>query len=272
MLVDFGADDRRGAERLPERHVRLPGGRARGLGPPRPAPPGAGRGLRRARVPEHARRRRRVQREDGRRRASRSASPTGPARSPGPSFENDPNNLIAWNLQAGAGARVLRRPARRRARPDRLDDDEQANVTGYQIRQGGQRRPGPSRSSRRPEHGASGYGFVDSPLAANQTGLLRRLRRDERRRRAPHRSGSATPYSSATPGNVKKVGGNGAFATIQAAINAATDPNSVVWVTPGTYASFTIGATAVPSNLRILGDDDDRTGRSSRPRTVRSRS
>ena len=26
-------------------------------------------------------------------------------------------------------------------------------------------------------------------------------------------------------------------------------------MTPGTYASFTIGATAVPSNLRILGDD-----------------
>ena len=84
-------------------------------------------------------------------------------------------------------------------------------------------------------------------------------------------TGSATPYSSATPGNVKKVGGNGAFATIQAAINAATDPNSVVWVTPGTYASFTIGATAVPSNLRILGDGD-RPGRSSRRRTARSRS
>jgi hypothetical protein len=49
-------------------------------------------------------------------------------------------------------------------------------------------------------------------------------------------------------------GGNGLFSEIQSVINAATDANSVVWVIPGNYDSFTIGGTAVPSNLRILGD------------------
>jgi hypothetical protein len=64
---------------------------------------------------------------------------------------------------------------------------------------------------------------------------------------------TATPYSASPPPNVYKVGGNGPFGSIQSAINAATAANSVVWVTPGTYAAFSIGPSA-PQNLHVVGD------------------
>ena len=81
MVVEPLGDDRRGAERPPERHVRLPVGRACRLGPARPPAQRPGGRLRRARVPQHAGRRRSLQREDRRGRTFRSASRTGPARS-----------------------------------------------------------------------------------------------------------------------------------------------------------------------------------------------
>src|SRR5262249_20804624 len=88
------------------------------------------------------------------------------------------------------------------------------------------------------------YGISNAPLAANQQYFFTLYGKLTHDALVPLASGSTTPYSSALPGNVRKVGGDGAFATIQAAINASSDSNSIVWVTPGTYGSFTIGATA----------------------------
>ena len=171
----------------------------------------------------------------------------------GPSFENDLHGLITWNLQGGpplVGFVVL--PGAELAEVTWATGSD-ANVTSYQLFRAFSA-AGPFFLRTTQTAPAPGYGFVDAPLAPNQPVFYALYALMSQAELVFLASGSATPYSTATPGNVKKVGGNGAFSTIQAAINAATDPNSVVWVTPGNYDSFTIGATALPSNLRILGD------------------
>ena len=59
--------------------------------------------------------------------------------------------------------------------------------------------------------------------------------------------------SPAPPANVLTVGAHGAFADIGAAIGAATSPDTIVRVAPGSYPAFSIGASA-PYGLRVTGD------------------
>jgi hypothetical protein len=170
----------------------------------------------------------------------------------GPSFENDPNNLITWNLQAPpAIASFTVIPGAELAQIVWHMTSE-AGVVGYQIRRAGNA-AGPFPVVLSSGAGVLDYGMVDQPLAANQPAFYLLYASMAGGESMLLGSGSTTPYSAAPPPNVYKVGGGGAFATIQDAINAATAPSSVVWVTPGTYASFSIGASA-PSNLHILGD------------------
>jgi hypothetical protein len=170
----------------------------------------------------------------------------------GPTFEDDPNSLIAWNLQAGPTlASFFVVPGAELAEIV-WHTTSSANVTGYQVRRANAA-AGPFSIFLTTPNIGNNYGFIDSPLPANQAVFYAGYAVMSGGEVLLIGTGSATPYSLATPANVKKVGGGSAFSDIQSAINAATDPNSIVWVTPGNYDSFTIGATA-PSNLRILGD------------------
>ena len=175
----------------------------------------------------------------------------------GPSFESDPGNQISWNPpEASVLAQFAVAPGAGLAEVSWRTSSE-VDLAGFEIQRAtSQAGPWTSVFST-PVLGPMGwqYGTADAPLTAGQTyfyTLYAKLTHDALVALA---SGSTVPYSSATPANVKTVGANGQFTTIQAAINAASDPNSVVRIMPGTYAPFTIGAGAVPSNLRILGDD-----------------
>ncbi|QDU69526.1 hypothetical protein [Engelhardtia mirabilis] len=99
--------------------------------------------------------------------------------------------------------------------------------------------------------GVGSYAAVDAPLAADTEVFYRLL---ERRTDGFVRllgEDAALPYSAATPANVRTVGPTGEFATIQAAIDAATSPFTVISVAPGTYPSFSIVSPTVLS-LSIL--------------------
>jgi hypothetical protein len=170
----------------------------------------------------------------------------------GPSFEKDPAGLVTWNVQAAPPLSSFQVQPGAELAEVTWTTTSDANVVNYQIfRAFSAAGPFALRETQFP---GPGYGYVDLPLAANQPVFYALYSLMTQGELLLLGSGSTTPYSSATPGNIKKVGGNGTFATIQAAIAAATDANSIVWVTPGNYDSFTIGATAVPANLRILGD------------------
>jgi hypothetical protein len=175
----------------------------------------------------------------------------------GPSFENDPLSQIAWNPpEASVLAQFSVQPGAELAEVTWRTSAE-VDLAGFEIQRATSQAGPFTTVFTTPVLGPIGwqYGIADAPLAANQIyfyTLYAKLTHDALVVLA---SGSTTPYGSGPPANVKKVGGDGTYSTIQAAINAATDPNSVVWVTPGTYPSFTIGAAAVPSNLRILADD-----------------
>ncbi len=64
---------------------------------------------------------------------------------------------------------------------------------------------------------------------------------------------SATPFSAAPPANLLTVSSGGPFTTIQAAVTAATLPNTVIRVSPGTYPSFTVNNPPV-GLLKIVGN------------------
>jgi len=53
---------------------------------------------------------------------------------------------------------------------------------------------------------------------------------------------TATAYSAAMPSTVLTVGPSGTFATLQAAVDAATGPANALFIEAGTYAPFTIAA------------------------------
>ena len=64
---------------------------------------------------------------------------------------------------------------------------------------------------------------------------------------------SATPWSNALPDNIVRVGPNGTQSTIQAAIDAATGPKTMLLVEPGIFAPFTIDGASLNGNLIIAG-------------------
>jgi hypothetical protein len=169
----------------------------------------------------------------------------------GPSFEDDPNGLITWNTQtAPVLASFSAFPG-----PDLVHlvwhMTSQAGVASYTVRRAASQ-AGPYAVAVTLPAAGNDYGAPDQPLVPNQPKFYLLYAVMSGGDSMLLGSGSATPYSSAPPPNVYRVGGGGPFATIQAAINAATDPSSVVQVMPGTYAAFTIGAAA-PANLHVLG-------------------
>jgi hypothetical protein len=169
----------------------------------------------------------------------------------GPAFEDDPSGLVGWNLQAPpALASFAAIPGADLAEIVWHMLNE-TGTTSYHVRRGSSA-GGPFPVAFTVSPGGMDYGMIDQPLAAGQAKFYLLYANLSGGESVLLGSGSATPYSSAPPPNVLKVA-SGAFSSIQAAINAATAPNSVVWVTPGVYPAFSVGASA-PSNLHILGD------------------
>ena len=169
----------------------------------------------------------------------------------GPAFESDPNNLIAWNPPQQTALTFSAQPGAELSEIT-WTVSTFVDYAGFSLRRA-TNPGGPFVELRTSTAVSSFYACVDMPLVPNLTHYY------ELHEQLTHgawvlvATGTTIPYSSAPPPNVYKVGGGGPFVTIQAAVAAATHPDSVVWVTPGTYAPFTVGAAA-PSNLRILGD------------------
>ena len=102
--------------------------------------------------------------------------------------------------------------------------------------------------------GPGAYQFVDGSLTA---GFEQHYRLSERLTHGPLRTlkeDSATPYGTDPPTNLVTVGAGGAFADIQAAIQAlpSTGEGFVV-VQPGTYASFVV-SPAAGQDVHVLAD------------------
>ena len=100
--------------------------------------------------------------------------------------------------------------------------------------------------------GPSAYGFLDQPLAED---VPVHYRLSERLLHGPVNvlaTALAVPYDADVPAVYRDVGGAGPFATIQAAIDSASAPLTVVRVAPGTYAPFSIDAP--PGNVHVIGD------------------
>jgi hypothetical protein len=169
----------------------------------------------------------------------------------GASFENDPGNLIAWNPPQQTSLSFLVEPGAE------LTEITWSSVTlvdytSFELRRATSP-SGPWQMIFETDVVLGSYAWIDEPLVPNQTywyELHQRLTHDPWILLA---TGVATPYSSGPPPNVYKVGAGAPYASIQAAVDAAVSPISIVWVTPGTYAPFSIGPAA-PSNLRIVGD------------------
>ena len=101
--------------------------------------------------------------------------------------------------------------------------------------------------------GPGAYAFVHAPLAPDVPVYYRlaELLTDGFQRELA--LADALPYSAATPPNVRRVGPSGEFATIQAAIDAATHPLTVIAVEPGAYSAFTIDTPGVLA-LRVVSE------------------
>ena len=101
--------------------------------------------------------------------------------------------------------------------------------------------------------GVGQYAFTEANLPPNQARYYRLLEEQTSSFQLVLADASATPYSAATPANIRTVGPGGEFATIQAAVNAVTHSKSVIRVAPGTYSSFTVNAPGVGS-LHLIAD------------------
>ena len=101
--------------------------------------------------------------------------------------------------------------------------------------------------------GVGNYGFVDTGLTADQPVFYRLVEEQTSGFLLVLGDVTATPYSAANPANVRTVGPGGEFATIQAAVDAAVDAQTLVRVAPGVYPSFVIDAPSVGS-LHVLAE------------------
>lgn len=102
--------------------------------------------------------------------------------------------------------------------------------------------------------GSGNYSLTDSPLAADveQHYRLLELQTDGFLRLLG--TANATPYSAALPANIRTVGVGQEFATIQEAIDAASDLQTVIRISSGSYPAFTIDAPGVES-LTLVPED-----------------
>ena len=101
--------------------------------------------------------------------------------------------------------------------------------------------------------GVGQYAFTETNLPPNQARFYRLLEQQTSGFELVLADANATPYSAATPANIRTVGPGGEFATIQAAVNAVTHNKSVIRVAPGTYSSFTVNAPGV-ANVHLIAD------------------
>ncbi len=170
----------------------------------------------------------------------------------GSAFESDPGNRVTWNAEQHTTLASFRA----RGLAEKADivwtTSVEVDVAAFIVeRASTSLGPWMTIASFSPA-GPSFYGMTDAGLTAGQTYYYRlseRLTHDPVNELA---TGQATPYSSAPPANVFKVGAGGPYATIQSAISAATAPTSIVWVTPGTYPAFIVDGSA-PPNLKVIG-------------------
>src|SRR5262249_15254316 len=155
-------------------------------------------------------------------------------------FENDPANLISWTAPEHTTLSFFRVQSGAELASIQWTTSAEFDVAAF-ILERATNPAGPFTQIFTQQPGIGSHRHADMPLTANVTDYYRlseRLTHDVINVLA---NGSTAPYSSGPPTNVYKVGSGGPFSTIQAAINAASAPDSVVWVTPGSYAPFTVG-------------------------------
>lgn len=178
----------------------------------------------------------------------------------GPAFENDPQGepggLITWlpeERTQTVGFGLNGGPERVVASWSTVTEVDVAEFVLLRAPSAG----GPFEEAMRfaPTGGGSFYQFVDRPL---QAGVTYHYRLDEILTHEVAReleSGSALVEAAATPANERRVGPNGAFATIGDALAAGTVPNLYLRVEPGTYPSFDLGLAGGPLGVvRLVAD------------------
>ncbi len=170
----------------------------------------------------------------------------------GPAFEQDPFNLVEWNVEETTLASYTATPAADAITLDWTTSLE-ADVLEFSV----QRSTSPSGPFAEiaviPAVGPSAYQHVDTTVTPQIPYYYDLV---ERKSFGPENvlgQDSAVAWSAIVlPTNFLTVGGSGSFATLQAAINAISGPLPVITVATGTYAPFTLGAGR--GKLRILAD------------------
>jgi hypothetical protein len=160
----------------------------------------------------------------------------------GPAYEYDPQGLIDWlppQATTLASFEAVNGPERVTVKWETLGE---VDVELFLLESGaGPSGPWSPLAEFAPA-GPSAYAFVHEPLPPEAPvwyrlsqrlthGVVKELAVDE-----------ATPYSAALPDVILTVGPGGQFATIQAALAAATKSRNALLVEPGIYPSFTIDA------------------------------
>ncbi|MDF1798308.1 MAG: hypothetical protein P1V81_03960 [Planctomycetota bacterium] len=172
----------------------------------------------------------------------------------GATFEDDASNLIDWTtLTTSAIASFKAKPSAEKATLSWESTNESVDLSAWRI-ESAPTASGPfGLVTEVTATGPGTYSFVHLPLAADaevhyrlfekQTGGLVNLLAED----------ACTPWSAAQPANLATVGPGGDFATIQAAIDAATGPAAVISVAAGSYPSFSVIAPAA-TQLHIIND------------------
>ena len=103
-----------------------------------------------------------------------------------------------------------------------------------------------------PPAGPGPYAFSHGPLPEDVAVHYRLLERVSSGALNLLAEDSATPYDADLPAVFRRVGPNGEFATLQAAVDAAAAPFAVLQVEAGTYGSFAVDAPA--GNVHVVPD------------------
>jgi hypothetical protein len=170
----------------------------------------------------------------------------------GETFDNDPFNLVDWTVDTTGIVDFFATDGLATVTLDWetfVEVDSQDFVMHRATNFGGPF----SNIGELPSAGPSSYQIIDSAVTPGQFyvyQLYERLTNNDLRFIAQR---TATPWSSALPGNVLDVGASGTYATIDAALASVATPNPIVLVEPGTYPPFTV-TSGFLGTLRIYAD------------------
>ncbi len=171
----------------------------------------------------------------------------------GSTFEDDPGNRIVWAPPVQTGVASFTSTAG----PGKLQlawtTSSEVDASAFLLEWSTSPLGPFSLVTELPAAGASTYGAVHTGLTPGFTYHYRLSQRLTHGAIVELATASGVPLSDAPPPGFLQVGGGGPFATIQAAIDAAVLPKSVVLVAAGTYAPFSV--TSVPAgSLQIVAD------------------